>query len=177
MSELAFIELGSNIEPEEHLPLAIQRISELGRLLAVSSVYRNPAVGPEGQPEFMNMAALLSTKLPLQEVHRRLRAIEAGLGRKRTVDKYAPRSIDLDLCFYGDQVMEGHGIRIPNPDLLQRGYLAVTMAELAPDFVHPVTGRTLGEIAHRIKADSNLVRDHLVSDRVALQVEAISRED
>lgn len=147
MAETAFIELGSNIEPERYLPLAVAQLAELGQIQAVSSAYENPAIGPPGQPDFVNLAVRLKTDLQPGDLRSALRKIETELGRRRSPNRYAARVIDLDLCLYGSTVAEQDGLQIPDPDILERAYLAQTLAQLAPDFRHPLTGQTLSEIA------------------------------
>ena len=157
MTELAFISLGSNIEPERNLPLAIQKLRQLGKLTRVSAVYQNPAVDRPDQPDFLNAAVLVETELQPSEIRRVLRQIESELGRIRTVDKFAPRTIDLDLCLLGETTLEANAITLPDPDLLERAYLAVTMAELSPKFRHPTTGETLKALAERLRPGAVLL--------------------
>jgi 2-amino-4-hydroxy-6-hydroxymethyldihydropteridine diphosphokinase len=109
-------------------------------------------VGPPGQPEFANAAALLYWSGDPSALRERLRSLEAALGRSRGVDRYAPRTIDLDLVFHGTGVYETEGLRLPDPDLAHQAYLAVPAAEVAPAWVHPDTGETLQEIAARLLA-------------------------
>ena len=156
MPELAFIALGSNLSPETNLPLAAGRLAELGRVRAVSMVYQNPAIGPSHAPDFLNAAVLVETELSATEIRDRLRRIEAELGRVRTADKYAPRVIDLDLCLLGSQVMETAELRLPDPDVLTRPHLAVTLADLDPDFLYPTTGEPLRTIASRLATTAQL---------------------
>lgn len=156
MPELAFISLGSNIEPEKNLIFGTKRLGELGRLIAVSTVYQNPAVGPTPQPDFLNAAALIDTDHPAETLRLHLRDIEADSGRVRTGDKYAPRTLDLDLCLLGTQITECPELSLPDPDLLTRAHLAVPMAELAPSFLHPITGEALQIIADRLRPGSSL---------------------
>lgn len=157
MPELAFISLGSNIEPEKNLSLGARRLGELGRLIAVSTVYQNPAVGPTPQPDFLNAAALIETDQPAETIRLHLRDIETDAGRVRTFDKYAPRTLDLDLCLLGTQITECPEPSLPDPDLLTRAHLAVPMAELAPTFLHPITGEALQIIADRLRPEASLV--------------------
>ena len=157
MSELAFISLGSNIEPELHLTTAIQRLKELGPLIGLSAVYQNPAIGPTQQPDFLNAAALIETDLTIDAIRDQLRRIEADLDRVRTKDKYAPRTIDLDLCLFGDLVVETPQFILPDPGLLTRAHLAIPIAELAPDYIHPVTGESLKDIADRLRPSATLL--------------------
>jgi 2-amino-4-hydroxy-6-hydroxymethyldihydropteridine diphosphokinase len=156
LPELAFISLGSNIEPEENLTLGTRRLGELGRMISVSTVYQNPAVGPTPQPDFLNTAALIETDLPAEAIRRHLRRIESDAGRVRTHDKYAPRTLDLDLCLLGDHVIECPEFVIPDPDLLTQAHVAVPMAELDPSFRHPITGEKLQTIADRLRPEASL---------------------
>jgi 2-amino-4-hydroxy-6-hydroxymethyldihydropteridine diphosphokinase len=166
LPELAFISLGSNIEPKKNLIFGTRRLAELGRLIAVSTVYQNPAVGPTPQPDFFNAAALVETDLPAETIRRHLRGIEAASGRIRTGDKYAPRTLDLDLCLLGTQIRECPGPSLPDPDLLTRAHLTVPMAELAPSFLHPVTGEALQIIADRLRPDASLVPQTELTSRL-----------
>lgn len=156
MSERAFISIGSNINPELHIPLAVARLAELGHVRAISNVYENQAIGPKGQPDFLNAAVLVDTDLPLDELLEKLSAIEDALGRVRTADKFSPRTIDLDVCLFGDLVRETPRPVLPDPDILTRGYLAVTLAELDPGFRHPVTDESLAELAARVRTGAQL---------------------
>ncbi len=152
MSEQAFISIGSNIEPERYVPMSVRQLAGVGAVCAVSTVYQSPAVGPGPQPDYLNAAVLVRTSIDPVDLRARLRELESALGRLRTPDKYAPRTVDLDLCLYGAVVLDGPGWAIPSPEILERAYLAVTLAELAPDFLHPVTGEPLSAIAGRLRA-------------------------
>lgn len=163
MTELAFIALGSNIDPETNLPLAAARLSELGNPIVISTVYQNPAIANEPQADYLNAAVLLETALDPLTIRDKLREIEADLGRIRTEDKFAPRTIDLDLCIFGDRVLDHALLSLPDPDILKRAHLAVTLAELRPDFLHPLTGETLEEIAVKVRKDTALKARHDVA--------------
>jgi 2-amino-4-hydroxy-6-hydroxymethyldihydropteridine diphosphokinase len=147
LTEPAFISLGSNIEPKSNLLAAAKALSTLGVATAASNVYRNPAVGPIPQPDYLNAAVCISTQLQALEIRRMLREIERDLGRIRTQDKYAPRTIDLDLCLLGGLILNQDPLILPDPDLVERAHLAVPMAELDAEFIHPVLNRNLASIA------------------------------
>lgn len=175
MSRQAFISLGSNINPQEHLVQAVRRFGELGEVILVSNVYQNPAVGPIPQDDFLNAAVLVETALSPLEIRERLRAFEADLGRERVerlegyppeAAKYAPRTIDLDLCMLGELVVDTPQVSIPDPDLLTHPHLAIPMAELAPDFPHPVTGEPLCEIADRLRPGAQLTPRPDISEKL-----------
>jgi 2-amino-4-hydroxy-6-hydroxymethyldihydropteridine diphosphokinase len=151
MTKLAFISIGSNIDPELHLPIAVQRLSEIGTVIAVSMVYQNPAIGSTPQPDFLNAAALLETDMQPHAIRDHLRKIEADSGRVRTEDKYSPRTLDLDLGMLGDLVYQDDLLTIPDPDIVTHAHLAVPFADLAPDHLHPVSGETLQTIADRLR--------------------------
>lgn len=132
-------------------------MKDVGLILAVSRVYQSAAEGPAGQPDFVNAAVLVETALTPVELRERLRQIESELGRVRVADKYAPRPIDLDLVLYDEVIREGPQVRLPDPDLLVRPYLAVTVAELDPRARHPVTREPLSGLASRLADGARLI--------------------
>jgi len=150
----AVVLLGSNIEPERNLPEAVRRLRMHCRLLAVSPVYRTAPVGRRDQPAFWNAAVLLETDLPpgrfKDEV---LRPIEEALKRRRTSDRNAPRTIDLDLVLFGDFVGQVGARRIPDPDLLRYAHVAIPVASVAGAICHPESGQRLAEIAAVMSSD------------------------
>ena len=153
MAELALVALGSNIEPERNLPAAVAALRARAEVVSTSSAWATAAVGPPGQPAFLNAAVRLQTDLPAARLRDELlHGIERELGRVRTTDRYAPRPIDLDLTAYGVQRLRLGDREVPDPELLREAFLAVPAAEVAPDWVHPVTGETLAAIAARLVA-------------------------
>jgi len=151
LTELAFIALGSNIEPEYHLTEATRHLRLLGRMESVSSAYQSKPVGEREQPDFLNAAVLLSVNEEPEVLRTMLREIETSLGRVRTEDKYASRTIDLDLVLLGDRM--DPKFPLPDPDILTRAHLAIPLAELDAEFCHPTTHEALGTIANRLKSD------------------------
>jgi 2-amino-4-hydroxy-6-hydroxymethyldihydropteridine diphosphokinase len=144
----AYIALGSNIDPKRNLREAVRLLAARCTVIALSSVYQTKAVGKTDQPDFMNAAALIETELaPAALKAQVLQEIEQRLGRVRTADKNAPRTIDLDITLFNDCVLDVGRRHIPDPELLQYPHIAVPMADLAPHYVHPETGQTLQEIA------------------------------
>jgi 2-amino-4-hydroxy-6-hydroxymethyldihydropteridine diphosphokinase len=147
-SNLAYLSLGSNIDPERNLPAAVAHLSQFGRIKAVSNVWQTAAVGFTKQADFLNAAVLLETKLSAAELRRQAIAqIENGLGRVRTKNKNGPRSIDIDIMLFNRDVFSMGWRRIPDPELLENAHVAIPMAEIAPDYVHPENNLTLREIA------------------------------
>jgi dihydroneopterin aldolase/2-amino-4-hydroxy-6-hydroxymethyldihydropteridine diphosphokinase len=145
------VSLGSNIDPERNLQEAVRQLAGHCRLLAVSPVYETAPVGNLDQPNFLNAAALIETDLGPEELKAGvLERIEQNLARVRTEDKNAPRTIDLDISLFGDQVWQVRGRHIPDPDLLRFPHIAYPVADVAPHMRYPETGQTLQEIAHSL---------------------------
>jgi len=163
LAELAFISLGSNIHPGSNLPQAVTRLGTIGRVVRVSAAYVNPAVGPRMQADFVNAAALVETSLSPIEIRTRLRQIETELGRVRDTDKYAARTIDLDLCLLGDRVESYPDWALPDPDIDRLAHLAIPLAEVDPSFRHPLTGETLRTIAERLRPSARLTPNPAIS--------------
>jgi len=144
----AYIALGSNIERDKNYLEALRRLTVLGDLRGASAVYETAPIG-SSREYFYNGAVRLATRLSAPELKHALRRIEAQLGRVRTEDRNAPRTIDLDLVLFDRECRDDLDLQLPDPLILQRPFLAQALAELNPDYVHPVDGRTLAEIAHR----------------------------
>ena len=148
-----FVAIGSNIEPERNLKEAVRLLASRCTLLAVSPVYETKPVGKTDQPDFVNAAALIETELGAKELKTQvLQAIEQSLGRVRRADKNAPRTIDLDITLFNDEVFDLGHRHIPDPDLIRYAHIAVPIADLAPLFDHPESGRTLKEIAEGLSS-------------------------
>jgi 2-amino-4-hydroxy-6-hydroxymethyldihydropteridine diphosphokinase len=150
----AFIGIGSNIDPAENVHAAIRSLAQKTHLVGISMVYCTDALDRPEQPPYYNCVVEIETEAPPAEVkHGILRTIENNLGRKRTEDKYAPRTIDLDLIVYGDLTIDAEGIKLPDPEILERPFLAIPLFELAPDMVLAGYGLRIGEIAAKLPQD------------------------
>lgn len=149
--------LGSNRDALAHLQAALARLREHCTITAVSSVYESAAVGSAGGPPYLNAAVALQTDQTAEGFKLDvLRPIEAELGRRR--DGSAPRGdvpIDLDIALWGDRPITygSKPWRSPAPDILKFAFVAIPLAEIAPDTLHPETGETLAEIAARFATD------------------------
>lgn len=154
----AFVAIGSNIDPEVNLPAAVRMLRDHPAVSvnAVSSVYCTAPVGKLDQADFLNAAMLLTTRLSAEMLKAEvLGPIEQALGRVRTLDKNAPRTIDLDIALFNHGVIDLGSRRIPDPDVLNYPHVAVPLSDIAPYYVHPETGESLDEIAARLtKSDS-----------------------
>jgi 2-amino-4-hydroxy-6-hydroxymethyldihydropteridine diphosphokinase len=150
----AFIGIGSNIDPEKNIRQALRRLTQAARLTAISMFYREPALGRPDDPAFYNGVVAIETDLPpLRLKQDLLRRIEADLGRRRTSDKYASRPIDLDLLLYDDCVLSNNELTLPDPDILERAFVAIPLCELAPDLLLPGSGLPIGRVAARFAVE------------------------
>lgn len=145
---IAFVALGANLgEREEHLHSAITALGQLGTVEAVSSLYETAPVGPVSQPDFLNAVVALQTTLPPQDLMVALLRIEQQHGRDRSVSVLkGPRTLDLDLLAYDDVVMETPGLTLPHPALAERRFMLAPLAEIAPAWRHPVSGKNAAEL-------------------------------
>lgn len=145
----AYISLGSNIQPRENILEAMRLLREKMMVNTFSTIWETDAVGASG-PRFLNTAAWVSTHLSAEELKSQVLAeIEQTLGRVRTADKYAPRTIDLDIVVFDERVVDAN--------LWTRDFLALPIAELRPDLEQPGQGRTLNQIAQAMRANSTAI--------------------
>ena len=137
------LSLGSNIAAEVNLPKAVNMLREIGTVERVSSVWESESVGFEG-PNFLNACVQFLTPLPPVEFKEKvIRPIEAALGRVRISEKNAPRTIDIDMLLYDDQLL--------NTDFWAYAFVIVPLAELIPGFKHPLSGETLSAFAEQLQ--------------------------
>ena len=152
-----YLSLGSNLEPRRHLPAAIRELREHFGALSVSPAYRSAAVGFEGA-EFVNLAVGLDTTQSPEALNDWLHALEDRHGRRRDVPRYSDRTLDIDIVFYADQVLDGPGhLQIPRNEL-QHAFVLRPIADIAPDFRHPVSGRSMAELWAAFPAQSEPVQ-------------------
>jgi 2-amino-4-hydroxy-6-hydroxymethyldihydropteridine diphosphokinase len=139
---VVYLGLGSNLQPEANLRLGVRELDRRFDLQKVSSVYRNKPVGFDGD-DFLNAVAVVNTPLPAAHVCRELEEIHDLSGRRRGSDAFVSRTLDIDLLFYGTEILEKH--RVPRADVIEYSFVLGPMAEIAPDFVHPVTGKSMAQ--------------------------------
>ena len=121
--------------------------SEKGvEVVAASRVYRNPAVGPADQPDYLNGVLQLKVTQAPRDLLSILLGIEARFGRVRSV-RWGPRTLDLDILLYGDRVIQEAGLKIPHPHLHERPFVLVPLCDLDPHIIHPTFGKTIQALA------------------------------
>ena len=149
-----FIGVGSNIAREENIREALRRLAQRARITAISTFYRQRAIGRPNQPDFINGVVTIGTDLPPSDLVEVLRQIEAALGRCRIADRYASRPIDLDLLLVDGDVGQNSASPLPHPDIPNRAFVAIPLSELAPSLVLPGSGVGICEVAARFSAQS-----------------------
>ncbi len=149
----AYIALGSNIEPCVNIKAALALLAGQCRLMAVSRFYRSRPLNRPEQDDFINGVCIIETAhSPRHLKYNILRPIEEALGRIRSGDAYAARTIDLDILLYDDVVTEEDGLTIPDPDICERPFLFLPLLDLEPRIWIPGTGRALRE---RVSSDTH----------------------
>ena len=146
MNKTVYISLGSNLgDRVANIQAAIENLSELGTVVARSSLYETEPVEMERQPWFVNAAVAIETELMPKQFLARVLAVEQKMGRRRTQIK-GPRTIDIDLLLFGNSVVDTAALTIPHPAMHQRRFVLEPLAEIAPEVRHPVFKKTVREM-------------------------------
>jgi 2-amino-4-hydroxy-6-hydroxymethyldihydropteridine diphosphokinase len=155
---IAYIALGANLPspagpPDATLAAAVERMSELGTVVARSSLYSTTPVGYAEQPRFLNAVIALETELSPQKLLESLLGIEREFGRDRaSAIANGPRTLDLDILLYGDLIVSEAGMEIPHPRLAGRGFVLVPLVEIAPQLRDPRSGAKVKELLKKLQA-------------------------
>ena len=156
MNTVAVVGLGANLgdaEASVRGAIAVLDLLPATHLLHASTLYRTPAWGQVEQPDFINAVAVLETGLGARAMLDRLLAIERDFGRIRTAgERWGPRTLDLDLLLFGDDVIDEPGLQVPHPHLHERAFALLPLAEIAPGMRIPGLG-VVGELAASMASD------------------------
>jgi 2-amino-4-hydroxy-6-hydroxymethyldihydropteridine diphosphokinase len=150
----AYVGLGSNLdEPVAQVQRAFAALEALPqtRLVARSSLYRSPPMGPPDQPDYVNAVAALLTALPAADLLAALQSIEDAQGRRRDGPRWGPRTLDLDLLLYGELAVNSDRLVLPHPGLAERAFVLVPLLEVAPGLRIP-GGPSVAQLASRVGA-------------------------
>jgi len=139
-NNICFIGLGSNLDnPFLQIKNALHRLQHLPetKILKCSSAYQSKPLGPQDQKDFINAVAHIETHYNPSELLERLQHIENQQGRKRDVTRWGPRTIDLDLLLFAQQILHSPELTIPHPELENRAFVLIPLAEIAPELILP----------------------------------------
>lgn len=141
---IAYLGFGSNLDAEENLQLAFRELRSRFSLQKISAVYRSKALGFDGD-DFLNAVACIETELTPHDLYLELECIHDVAGRKRTSERFSSRTLDIDLLLYDQLVLDDAPVRVPREDVLSFSFVLGPLAEISPDYRHPVSGRPISE--------------------------------
>ena len=147
--------IGSNVERYRHVGLALDALQDRFGELSVSPVYESEPVGFSGS-NFLNLAVGLHTELPVAELSQLLKQMELDFGRNPAAPRFSPRTLDLDVLTYGDEVGIVAGVELPRGEILKNAFVLKPLADIAPSETHPVSGRCYRELWQDYHADQRL---------------------
>ena len=154
----AYLGLGSNLgNRQDNLDKTLNLLSQRLRVRQVSSIYDTEPVGNVNQPRFLNSVCQVHTTLTPTELLALAKGIELKLGRAPGKSN-TPRPIDIDILFYDDQVIETPELVIPHPRLAERAFVLIPLDEIAPDLVHPVSGKTIRELLQGVTETQGVLK-------------------
>lgn len=140
-----YISIGSNVDAENNVRVAIATLQQQFGGLTLSSVYKNSAVGFDGD-DFLNLVVGLETTQSIPEFVDSLHRIEEAQGRSRDIKKFSSRTLDMDLLLYDDDVYESAAITIPRDEITRYAFVLKPLAELIPDYLHPTENKSISEL-------------------------------
>ena len=149
---LAYVGIGSNLaDPEGQVRRALVELAALPQsaLVAGSRLYRTAPVGPQDQPDYVNAAVCLRTRLTAEGLLAALQRVERAHGRVRDGRRWGPRTLDLDILLYGEALIDRPGLRVPHPELANRAFVLVPLADIAPPRLAIPGGGSLAELIAR----------------------------
>lgn len=149
-----YLGLGSNVEPQKYLRLGITELGKRFGSLELSGIYRNAAVGFDGD-EFLNLVVGLDTEASPAAVHASLEDIHRLARRRRDEPRFGARTLDIDLLLYGNLILNQPPLQVPRIDILKYSFVLGPLAEIAPHLRHPDTGRLITEHWAEFDKDSH----------------------
>ena len=154
----AYIAFGSNIgDREANINRAFEVLKQKIKIIKTSSLYETKPMYLENQEWFLNGAAKVDTELKPKELLGFLKSTEKKLGRKEA-GRNGPRIIDLDILFYGDQILNENDLHVPHPKIQERAFVLVPLAEIEPNLIHPVYKKSISKLLSELKYDKSEIK-------------------
>ena len=146
----AYISIGSNIGPKENIKKCLGILTSEFEVIAISQMYETKPYGYENQSNFINLAVGIKTQLKAHELLKKLQEIENKLGRKRDF-RFSPRTIDLDILLYGQEIIDNNNLSIPHKGLFERDFMLIPLLDIAPEITDPITKKKAKYLKEGIK--------------------------
>lgn len=156
MSAFVTVSLGSNINPEFNIRLAVTELRQQFGEIVISPVYQTAAIGFEGE-DFLNLVVSLHSELPVQQIITELKAIEDRIGRDRTQPKFSARAIDLDILTYDDLIIDEPGVQVPRHEILQNAFVLKPLSDICGGFRHPVKNKSYHQLWAEMKQTADRI--------------------
>jgi 2-amino-4-hydroxy-6-hydroxymethyldihydropteridine diphosphokinase len=154
----AFIAIGSNLgNRESNIRTALNLLKEKVTVLKISSTYETEPMYVEDQNWFLNSVVKIETDMPPPELLCYLKDIERRMGREKRT-RYSPRIMDLDILFYGKEVIIQNDLEIPHPKIQERRFVLVPLVEIEPDHLHPILQRTASQLLSELNSDKSVIK-------------------
>ncbi len=147
---IAYISIGSNIKPEEHIKKCLEILKSEFDVIAISPMYETRPYGYESQPNFINLVVGVKTSLKPHDLLNKIQEIENKLGRKRAF-RFSPRTIDLDILLYNSKIINEKSLVVPHKGLFERDFMLIPLLDLAPDITDPITKKKAKNLKDGIK--------------------------
>ncbi len=161
MENDAYIAIGSNQGDRElYLLRAVAEISKLPntKVTGLSPFYETTPVGVADQPNFYNAVLRLSTRLSPHDLLKALQNIEDNVFKRKRTVKWGPRSMDLDILLYGNQIINSPELVVPHPQMMNRRFVLQPLSDLSPELIHPEAGISIKQLLKALKSDETAVR-------------------
>lgn len=150
-----YVGIGSNLDRERYVSAALDALADRFGDIRISPVYESESVGFDGSP-FLNLVVGVMSDLSVDELSKCFKALEADNGRRPEAPRFSARTLDLDILTYGSEIGCVEGVELPRGEILKNAFVLWPLADIAPNEVHPVCGKSYGELWRAYRSDQKL---------------------